>query len=165
MDLMVSTAIERTHNSKLCDVSSILTPVTKLYLNMEKNWIYIGIFLEESSKCMLRQFYQIPEDWKEYYDHVTITFNDGSELSRVVKEMNRDNIGEFYTFKVTGIGVSEKALALRVELPTFVVCSNKIPHITLGVAPNATPVESNNITIWYDSLCTANLLLLVVDTI
>lgn len=117
---------------------------------MERNWIYIGIFLEEDSKKELKECYQIPSNWKEYYDHVTIVFNDGSELSRVVKEMNIENVGEFYSIKITGVGVSEKALALRVELPACVVCANKIPHITLGVAPNATPVESNNITIWYD---------------
>ena len=115
-----------------------------------KNWIYIGIFLEEDSKKELKECYQIPSDWKEYYDHITIVFNDGSELSRVVKEMNMENVGEFYSIKITGVGVSEKALALRVELPTCVVCANKIPHITIGVAPDAKPVDSNDITIWHD---------------
>jgi hypothetical protein len=115
-----------------------------------KNWIYIGIFLDEDSKKELKECYQIPSNWKEYYDHVTIVFNDGSELSRVVKEMNMENVGEFYSIKITGVGVSEKALALRVELPACVVCANKIPHITLGVAPDAKPVDSNDITIWHD---------------
>ena len=115
-----------------------------------KNWIYIGIFLEEDSKKELKECYQIPSDWKEYCDHITIVFNDGSELSRVVKEMNMENVGEFYSIKITGVGVSEKALALRVELPTCVVCANKIPHITVGVAPDAKPVDSNDITIWHD---------------
>ena len=117
---------------------------------MERDWIYIGIFLEEESKNKLKQCYQIPSDWKEYYDHITIVFNDGSELSRVVKEINMENVGEFYSIKITGVGVSEKALALKVELPTCVVCVNKVPHITLGVAPEAKPVDSNFITIWHD---------------
>ena len=82
-----------------------------------KNWIYIGIFLDEDSKKELKECYQIPSNWKEYYDHMTVVFNDDSELSKIVKQANAENIGEFYPLKAVAVGISDKAMALKVELP------------------------------------------------
>ena len=114
---------------------------------MEK-WIYFGIFLDKSSKERLKMDFDIPESWKWYGDHVTLCFNDGSELSKVAAEINEGYVGAERSIKVTGIGISENAMALRVQLPKGVVCTNKVAHITIGCKNR--PVDSNAIEIWHD---------------
>ena len=114
---------------------------------MEK-WIYFGIFLDKPSKDRLKMYFDIPEDWKWYGDHVTLCFNDGSELSKVAAEINKAYVTFKHFIKVTGIGISENAMALRVQLPTGVVCTNKVAHITIGCKNK--PVDSNAIEIWHD---------------
>ena len=115
-----------------------------------KNWIYIGIFLDTLTKNLLKQRFSLPEGWMEYCDHMTVVYNDGSELSKIVKEANKSNMGKRHTLKIVAIGVSEKAIAVKVQLPFGVVCANKIAHITLGTSPEGKPVDSNDITIWND---------------
>jgi len=115
---------------------------------MERNWIYFGIFLDSFSKTSLGMRFNIPENWKWYGDHVTLCFNDGSELSKIAAEINKMYVGIEHSIKVTGIGISENAIALRVQLPVGVVCTNKVAHITLGAKTK--PVDSNAIEIWHD---------------
>ena len=115
--------------------------------NIEK-WIYFGIFLDSLSKKHLKMNFDIPENWKWYGDHVTLCFNDGSELSRIAAEINKGYVGAERSIKVTGIGISENAMALRVQLPVGVVCTNKVAHITIGAKTK--PVDSNAIEIWHD---------------
>jgi len=115
---------------------------------MEK-WTYFGIFLNEVGKDFLRKMFDIPENWKWYGDHVTLCFNDGSELSKIAAEINKGYVGVERYVKVTGIGISKNAVALRVQLPAGVVCTNKVAHITLGA--KIRPVDSNAITIWNDT--------------
>lgn len=115
---------------------------------MEKDWIYFGIFLDKLSKEYLKMHFSIPKDWKWYADHVTLCFNDNSLLSKVAAEINADYVGVEHSIKVTGIGISENAMALRVQLPVGVVCTNKVAHITLGAKTK--PVDSNAIEIWHD---------------
>ena len=114
---------------------------------MEK-WIYFGIFLSGLFKERLKMKFEIPEGWKWYGDHVTLCFNDGSELSKVAAEINKSYVGTKCSIKVTGIGISENAMALRVQLPIGVVCTNKVAHITIGCKNK--PVDSNAIEIWHD---------------
>ena len=92
--------------------------------------------------------FDIPESWKWYGDHVTLCFNDGSELSKVAAEINKGYVGAERSIKVTGIGISENAIALKVQLPIGVVCTNKVAHITIGCKDR--PVDSNAIEIWHD---------------
>ena len=114
---------------------------------MEK-WIYFGIFLDKVSRERLKMNFDIPEDWKWYGDHITLCFNDNSLLSKVAAEINKGFVGAKCSIKVTGIGISENAMALRVQLPVGVVCTNKVAHITLGAKTK--PVDSNAIEIWHD---------------
>lgn len=113
-----------------------------------QKWIYFGLFLDDKSKEHLRLYFDIPEDWKWYGDHVTLCFNDGSELSKIAAEINKGYVGVECFVKVTGIGISENAVALKVQLPIGVVCTNKVAHITLGAKTK--PVDSNAIEIWHD---------------
>lgn len=115
---------------------------------MKKDWIYFGIFLDGVSKSRLRLVFDIPDDWKWYGDHVTLCFNDNSLLSKVAAEINKGYVGAERSLEVTGIGISENAMALRVQLPKGVVCTNKVAHITLGAKTK--PVDSNAIEIWHD---------------
>ena len=111
-------------------------------------WIYFGIFLDNFSRNRLKKYFDIPEGWKWYGDHVTLCFNDGSELSKIAAEVNKSYVGAERSFEVTGVGISKDALALRVQLPIGVVCTNKVAHITLGAKTK--PVDSNAIEIWHD---------------
>lgn len=113
-----------------------------------ENWIYFGIFLDEASKERLRLIFGIPENWKWYGHHVTLCFNDGSKLYKTAAEINKVYVGNKCSIKVTGIGISENAMALRVQLPAGVVCTNKVAHITIGCKNR--PVDSNAIEIWHD---------------
>lgn len=115
---------------------------------MEKDWIYFGIFLDKLSKEYLKMHFSIPKNWKWYADHVTLCFNDNSLLSKVAAEINADYVGAERSIKITGIGISENAMALRVQLPVGVVCTNKVAHITIGAKTK--PVDSNAIEIWHD---------------
>ena len=123
---------------------------TFLKINMNDNWIYVGIFLDEKSKKLLKKLYPLPEWWKEYYDHMTVVFNDNTKLANDIKMINDHNIGKKFKLKLVGPGISEKAYAIQVELPKGVVSANKITHITMGVAPieGANAVDSNYITNW-----------------
>ena len=124
---------------------------------MENNWIYIGIFLDEKSKKLLKKLYPLPEWWKEYYDHMTVVFNDNTKLANDIKLINEHNIGKKFKLKLVGPGISDKAYAIQVELPKGVVSANKITHITLATCkPNGgNAVDSNYITNWskiYDNV-------------
>jgi hypothetical protein len=115
-----------------------------------KNWIYLGIFLDDESKEDLKELFPTPKGWKEYYDHMTVVFNDGSRIANIVKEYNETNIGGEFPLVITGVGISENAMAVKVKLPLGVICTNPIPHITLCVSPEGKPSDSNNIEIWHD---------------
>ena len=118
---------------------------------MNDNWIYIGIFLDEKSKKLLKKLYPVPADfWVEYYDHMTVVFNDHTMIASAVKSINEHNIGKKFKLKLVGPGISDKAYAIQVELPKGVVSANKITHITLATCkPNGgNAVDSNYITNW-----------------
>jgi hypothetical protein len=125
---------------------------------MNNNWIYIGIFLDEKSKKLLKKLYPLPADfWVEYYDHMTVVFNDNTMIAKAVKSINENNIGKKFKLKLVGSGISDKAYAVQVELPKGVVSANKITHITLATCkPNdGKAVDSNYITNWskiYDNV-------------
>ena len=117
---------------------------------MEDKWIYVGIFLDEDSKADLMNLYPTPTGWKPYYDHMTVVFNDYSELAKTIKDFSEPNLEHDIPLTVIGVGISEKAMAVKVRLPLGVLCANKIAHITLSVSPNGTPYDSNNIQIWHE---------------
>jgi hypothetical protein len=124
---------------------------------MNENWIYIGIFLDASSRRKLMKLYPKPEGWNQYYDHMTVVFNDDSDVAKAVKSINEHNIGKKFKLKLVGPGISKKAYAVKVELPKGVVSANMITHITLATCPgnDGTAVDSNYITNWskvYDNI-------------
>ena len=126
-------------------------------INMEPQWNYYGAFLKEPAKSNLmeyvKQYIGVPDDWKTYCDHMTVIYNDGSENAEEWKNNCKGLVGTLTNLIVTHIGASDRAIAVRVTgFPT----NNKIPHITVAVAPGARPVESNEITNWFsvdDNYC------------
>lgn len=113
---------------------------------MDTNWIYYGIFFNDKTKALLFEKAKpyIPEGWKTYCHHMTIIFNDKSEEKNREAEALEICIGNHESLMVTGVGISDRAVAFSVDYET----QNSVSHITIATAPGAKPVESNNITNW-----------------
>jgi hypothetical protein len=107
--------------------------------NLEKV-LYSAVVLDEKSKNDLLNSFKdvIPEDWKTFAHHMTIAFGKGVE--------NPEDLGKEVALKVIELGISEMAIAVKVEgYPS----NNAIPHITLAINPNGgKPVMSNQIKDW-----------------
>jgi hypothetical protein len=105
-----------------------------------KKVLYSAVVLDEISRNMLFKVFSeyIPEDWKEIGHHMTIAFGQGVE--------NEEDLGKEVGLVVTEIGVSDMAIAVKVEgYPS----KNAIPHVTLAINPDGgKPVMSNQITDW-----------------
>ena len=108
----------------------------------KKSISYSAVVLDhESSELLLDTFNsEIPDGWKKYAHHMTIS------LGKAVEDENL--LGSVQTLIVTQIGKSDMAVAVRVEgFPS----KNKIPHITLAVNPEGgKPFMSNKIEEWED---------------
>lgn len=107
--------------------------------NVEKV-LYSAVVLDEKShNLLLKRFKsEIPKDWKTIAHHMTIAFGKGVD--------NPEDLGQQATLKVTELGISDMAIAARVEgYPS----TNNVPHITLAINPNGGKAfMSNNITDW-----------------
>ena len=121
---------------------------------MNNNWLYYGIFFSDNTKRTILNYVKetlsfvnitIPENWKIYCDHVTIIYNDKSEKKQEIADFLEECIGEYVGIRTTSIGISDKAIALGVDYMT----QNEHSHVTVAIAPNAKPVESNYINKWY----------------
>ena len=109
---------------------------------VENKILYSAVVLDDVSHRKLLDTFAdlIPEGWKEYAHHMTIVFGSG------LPEEQKDDIGKEFTLTAKEIGLSDDAIAVRVEgYPS----QNDIPHITLATAPTAKPKESNNIKDWH----------------
>ena len=106
----------------------------------EKKVLYSAVVLDDKSHKLLLDIFSdiIPPDWKTFAHHMTIAFGKGVE--------NPDELGTTVTLKVVELGISDMAIAARVE---GYKSNNAIPHITLAINPNGgKPVMSNQITNW-----------------
>ena len=116
-------------------------------------WIYVGVFIDNFAKmanlkALVENNVVIPDDWKLFNHHMTIVFNNGSQEAEDLYDEVKKNLGKKKHLIVTGIGVSDDAIAVRVigDMPM----ANKIPHITIATPKNGKPVNSNYITKWFD---------------
>lgn len=114
------------------------------------NWVYVGIFLDEKSKKKLKKKYTIPKGWKEYFDHMTVIYNDGSQVAEDIKSICNSLEGKKVKLQVVSQGISDKAYAVHVKVPAGIPCGNKISHITLATSPEGKAVDSNYIENWID---------------
>ena len=105
---------------------------------------YSAVVLDEQSRKKIISILKdiIPSDWKVFAHHLTICMG---ELPEDLKPF----LGHSANLYVTGIGMSDKALAIRVE---GFESDRKIPHITIAVNVNegGKPKDSNFIPTWND---------------
>lgn len=108
----------------------------------------MGVFLDQPSHDKLLEMFEteIPEGWKPIAHHITLAFNNGSEIARDTYEYYQPRFGETVELTITHVGMSEKALAVRVNWGDRIV--NKLPHITVAISPIGKAVDSNFITDW-----------------
>lgn len=102
--------------------------------------LYSAVVLNKESRDMLlsRLEDMIPENWKVIAHHMTIVF--GKPVP------NQEDLNKEVTLTVTELGLSDMAMAVRVE---GYESNNAIPHITIAINPDGgKPVMSNNITDW-----------------
>lgn len=121
---------------------------------------YYGLFLTQGSKDILALWLFFngysPESelmkkrtgW--YLDHCTLLHRsqltwDNSNLH----DFLIDKLHEDFEIKIIGIGISDKAMAFKVNIFPLVSVS-KIPHITICTFNGGKPVDSNMITEWKD---------------
>lgn len=102
--------------------------------------LYSAVILDGGSKSSLlsRIENEIPQGWDVIAHHMTIVF--GKPVP------SKEDLGKDVTLTVTELGLSDMAMAVRVEgYPS----KNEIPHITIAINPNGgTPVMGNEITKW-----------------
>ncbi len=103
--------------------------------------LYSEVVLDNESKNKLISTLQskLPEGWDIFAHHMTIVFGKGLD--------DKSEVGKSVTLVVTELGLSEKAMAVKVE---GYATNNKIPHITVAVntANGGKPFNSNQIKNW-----------------
>ena len=106
----------------------------------ETNILYSAVVLDGGSRTSLlsRVEDEVPQGWDIIAHHMTIAF--GKPVP------NQEDLGKDATLTVTELGLSDMAMAVRVEgYPS----NNDIPHITIAINPNGgKAVMSNDITKW-----------------
>ena len=118
---------------------------------MLENWIYFGVFLDADESERVYNIINslpginIPDDWRKYTDHMTIIYNNKSEIAQAWAKATAPRVGEDVLLKATHVGVSDKAIAILVNGE---MSANAIPHITIACSPTGKPVDSNKITNW-----------------
>ena len=117
-------------------------------MNTNKNWIYIGVFLDEETKKQLKTLTKkvLDDNWKLYCHHMTIAFNDGSNKALSLYNIYKEYFGTKTEITATHIGVSKDAIAVKVDFKGQTM--NKTPHVTLATPIDGKPVNSNYITEW-----------------
>ena len=84
------------------------------------------------------------------YWHITTYF--GSSPNADMQVFLDKYINKEFSFAIVAIGyIPTVSIALKVEpLEQEYICGNKIPHITVAAYRGHSPVESNDIKIWYE---------------
>ena len=120
---------------------------------MWENWIYFGVFLDADESERVYRIVDslpgidIPSDWRKYAHHMTIIYNNKSEVAQAWASTTAPRIGEDVLLRATHVGVSDRAIAIRVSGE---MSANDIPHITIACSPIGKPVDSNKITNWIE---------------
>ena len=118
---------------------------------MWENWIYFGVFLDADESERVYRIVDslpgidIPSDWRKYAHHMTIIYNNKSEVAQAWANTTAPRMGEDVLLRATHVGVSDRAIAIRVSGE---MSANDIPHITIACSPIGKPVDSNKITNW-----------------
>lgn len=124
-------------------------------INNKKRLLYIGIGLDEYSSETIKKLGEeiinskaITNFEPKYFcHHMTVSFY--KNLNDKILEWARENKGKEFTMNVTGIGFSDKAIAVKVE--TNAPTTSNFKHITIAtnLLTNGKPFDSNNIENWF----------------
>lgn len=124
-----------------------------------KDFHYFGLFLEDKAKVKLLGIFLnflyennnslILNDDSIILDHCTLLHVSQLHDNQVFYDYLNTRVGETFSIVINGIGISDKAVAFRVNKRSVVSC-NSIPHITIATFNGGKPVDSNNITEWKD---------------
>ena len=110
--------------------------------NNKDKVLYSAVVIDKESKdkLMNARASKLPEGWKVFAHHMTIVFGKGLE--------DKSEIGKTVTLTATELGLSDKAMAVKVE---GYHTNNKIPHVTVAVntAEGGKPFNSNQIKDWH----------------
>ena len=108
------------------------------------NLLYSAVVLDDDNRAKLIKFVDgiidISSTWKRIAHHMTMGFK------KPVPDHLRNDIGKSVQLNVTELGISNDAIAVKVE---GYHSDNKIPHITVAIPKNGKPFNSNLITKWY----------------
>lgn len=117
------------------------------------NVLYFGIELDESSRDILLKILKdkkLPETWNPRIvcHHMTVAFKSQFMYNPDIVKWCVENLGKQIRMVGMEIGISDKAIALRVG--TDAPSCNKLKHITIAVNKNTggKPVDSNFIETW-----------------
>jgi hypothetical protein len=112
--------------------------------------ILISYIKEGKGVCgnLFSTLYEMLE--KVYCDHHTLMHH--SKHNFYVEKLLYSSLDEVVTLKVTHIGFSDKAMAAKLDRGKHIshICTNDIPHITIGTFKEGKPVDSNNIKEWIE---------------
>lgn len=119
------------------------------------NFHYFGLFLDTETKNRLMDMLTDNIDYnialnvadKIFIDHCTLLHVSQLHGNSEIYNYLNNRLEEKIQIVINGIGISDKAMAFRVDKHS-VVCVNDIPHITIATFNGGKPVESNYITYW-----------------
>lgn len=121
------------------------------------NFHYFGLFLDTDTKNRLMDILTDNIDYnialnaadKIFIDHCTLLHVSQLHGNSEIYNYLKGYVGEKFQIVINGVGISDKAMAFRVDEKS-VVCVNDIPHITIATFRGGKPVDSNEITNWKD---------------
>lgn len=121
------------------------------------NFHYFGLFLDTDTKNRLMDILTDNIDYnialnvadKIFIDHCTLLHVSQLHGNSEIYNYLKGYMGEKFQIVINGVGISDKAMAFRVDEKS-VVCVNDIPHITIATFRGGKPVDSNEITNWKD---------------
>lgn len=119
------------------------------------NFHYFGLFLDTDTKNRLMDILTDNIDYnialnvadKIFIDHCTLLHASQLHGNSEIYNYLKGYVGEKFQIVINGVGISDKAMAFRVDEKS-VVCVNDIPHITIATFREGKPVDSNEITNW-----------------
>ena len=116
-----------------------------------KNYQYYGLFLDIDTKNMLMDNLTDNIDYnvadRIFIDHCTLLHKSQLEGNEKLQSYLESNLGKPISIKLVAVGVSDKAMAFKVE-GVDNICANEVPHITSATCRGGNPVDSNRIINW-----------------
>ena len=116
-----------------------------------KNYQYYGLFLDIDTKNMLMDNLTDNIDYnvadRILIDHCTLLHKSQLEGNEKLQSYLESNLGKPISIKLVAVGVSDKAMAFKVE-GVDNICANEVPHITIATFRGGNPVDSNRIINW-----------------